>query len=240
LTEQVAWGIFQKATICAKPNNYLTFQLKQMAKKSKKKSPEVLEVTLPEGFGEFFTPIAIILSAIVISISIIYTGSKLTADGETLGAKEETVAQEETQTEDQGDQQQAQTPPEEGTFETFTQYDTERCEEDGKPMVFLFSTTWCPHCQWISDTFDSWAKDNSDKISAYHWEVDINDDTLTEEEESEIPSEHQEIFEKFNPNGSIPTFVFGCEYARVGNGYEAEDDLDKERESFNAVVDKLI
>jgi thiol-disulfide isomerase/thioredoxin len=219
-----------------------------MPKKSKKKSSskkkqesQVLEVTLPEGFGEFFTPIAIILSAIIISVSIIYAGSKLSSDGVTLGAQEE--KNEDTDNKENTGQEQAQPegPGEEvGTLATFTEYDTDKCTEDGKPQVFLFTTTWCPHCSWIKDTFDSWAKDNSDKIAAYHWEVDTNDNTLTDEVENEVPSQHQEIFETFNPNGSIPTFVFGCKYGRVGNGYEQQDDLDKERESFDTVLEELL
>jgi thiol-disulfide isomerase/thioredoxin len=213
-------------------------------KKSKKKKddPQVLEVTLPEGFGEFFTPIAIILSAILISVSIIYTGSKLTDDGTTLGAENKQTTDESS--DDSADSAEntgtESTVAEVGSFETFTEYDTEKCEEDGKPLVILFSTTWCPHCTWIKDTFDNWAKNNQDKIAAYHWELDTKNNTLTDEEESEIPKEHNDIFDKFNPNGSIPTFVFGCKYGRVGNGYEQEDDLEKEKATFNKVVDKLL
>jgi thiol-disulfide isomerase/thioredoxin len=216
---------------------------KKGSKKSNQDAPQVLEVTLPEGFGEFFTPIAIILGAIIVSVSIIYTGSRLTQDGVTLGEKdqkdEQTADNNGNDAQDNGGNA-GSTVAEVGTFETFTEYDSDICEEDGKPMVFLFSTTWCPHCSWIKDTFDNWAKDNSDKIAAYHWEVDINDNTLTSKEESEVPAEHTEIFEKYNPGGSIPTFVFGCKYARVGNGYEAEDDLGKEKETFNTVMEELL
>src|SRR3990172_10780878 len=52
---------------------------------------------------------------------------------------------------------------------------------DGRPVIRLFSTTWCPHCQWIKETYERVAKEYADagKIVAYHWELDINDDTLT-------------------------------------------------------------
>ncbi|MBU1200594.1 thioredoxin family protein [Patescibacteria group bacterium] len=125
-------------------------------------------------------------------------------------------------------------------FETFDEYDSEICREDGKPVVYLFSTTWCSHCVWIKDTFDDWASENVDGVVAYHWQVDTGDNTLTEEVETGMPEEHRAVYEKFNPAGSIPTFVFGCRYSRVGNGYEQEDDLDKEMESFDKVVGEII
>ncbi|MBU1070847.1 thioredoxin family protein [Patescibacteria group bacterium] len=121
-------------------------------------------------------------------------------------------------------------------FETFTEYDSEVCREDGKPVVYLFSTTWCSHCVWIKDTFDDWASENVDGVVAYHWQVDTGDNTLTEEVETGMPEEHRAVYEKFNSAGSIPTFVFGCRYVRVGNGYEREDDLDKEIESFDKIL----
>ncbi len=118
----------------------------------------------------------------------------------------------------------------------------EICTEDGKPVVYLFSTTWCPHCTWVGETFDNLVKGYVDagKIVAYHWELDINDDTLTSAKESSIPSAHQAVYQEFNPGGSIPTFVFGCKYFRVCNGYEAQDDLASEVMEFEAIINDLI
>ena len=48
------------------------------------------------------------------------------------------------------------------------------------------------------------------------------------------------IFKEFNPQGSIPTFVFGCKYYRVGNGYEQQDDKAAEEAEFRAVFDELV
>ena len=112
------------------------------------------------------------------------------------------------------------------------------CKEDGKPVVYLFSTTWCPHCQWIQDTFDKTvaAAVAAGKIKAYHWELDTNDNTLTSQKETQIPEDQMAIYNEFNPGGSIPTFVFGCKYFRVGNGYESSKDLAKEAAEFNAVI----
>jgi len=118
----------------------------------------------------------------------------------------------------------------------------EICTEDGKPVVYLFSTTWCPHCVWVNDTFNSVAKEYVDagKIKAYHWEIDTNDDVLTSEKETVVPAEHLAIYREFNPNGSIPTFVFGCKYSRIGNGHERQNDLDAEAAEFRALIDSMI
>ena len=112
--------------------------------------------------------------------------------------------------------------------------------EDGKPVVILFSTTWCPHCKWIKETFDNVAKEYDGQIAAYHWELDTKDNTLTDETETNIPAEHMALYQEFNPRGSIPTYVFGGKYYRIGNGYERSDDLEAEAEEFRAVIEALI
>src|SRR3989338_219549 len=113
---------------------------------------------------------------------------------------------------------------------------------EGKPKVYLFSTTWCPHCKWVKDTFDKVAIEygQQGKIAPNHWEIDTGDDTLTFEEEKSVPEEDMAIFKEFNPQGSIPTFVFGCKYYRVGNGYEQQDDKAAEEAEFRAVFDELV
>jgi thiol-disulfide isomerase/thioredoxin len=113
---------------------------------------------------------------------------------------------------------------------------------DGKPVIRLFSTTRCPHCVWIKPTFDRVAGEYADagKIAAYHWELDIGDNTLTPEIETEAPASEQAAFLKFNPRSSVPTFVFGGKYYRIGNGYEWEQDLGKEEAEFRAVIEELI
>jgi len=112
----------------------------------------------------------------------------------------------------------------------------------GKPIIRLFSTTWCPHCVWIKPTFDRVAKEYADagKIVAYHWELDTGDNTLTSQVETAVPASEQAIYQKFNPQGSIPTFVFGGKYWRIGNGYEQQQDLALEEKEFRAVIDELI
>ena len=118
----------------------------------------------------------------------------------------------------------------------------ELCAEDGKPLVILFSTTTCPHCKWIKNTFDKVAKEYSEggKISAYHWEMDTGDNTLTPETESSIPDEHADMFWSYSPKGGVPTFVFGCKYYRVGNAYESQNDLEAEERDFRNVIGLLL
>lgn len=136
-------------------------------------------------------------------------------------------------------------PPEQGpsigTFQSLL-LDDGICTEDGKPIIRMYTTTWCPHCTWIKDTFDSTIQEYVDagKVVAHHWELDTNDDTLTSEVEDEIPDSEIDVYETFNPRGTIPTYVFGCKYYRVGNGYERQDDLGAEAEEFKEVMDALI
>lgn len=142
----------------------------------------------------------------------------------------------------QPQQPQPSGPPVVGELMTFNDsgYDIEL--QDGKPVIRLFSTTWCPHCVWVKETFDKVAKEYVDagKIVAHHWEVDTQDDTLTEEVETEVPASEMAVYREFNPGGSIPTFIFGGRYHRVGNGYENEDDLAAEEAEFRAVIEILL
>jgi thiol-disulfide isomerase/thioredoxin len=116
------------------------------------------------------------------------------------------------------------------------------CTQDGKPIIRLFSTTWCPHCKWITGTYESTVQKYVDegKIVAHHWELDIKDDTLTSEDEGEVPESEEDLFVNFNPQQSIPTFVFGCKYYRTGNGYETEGNLLAEEAEFEYVIERLI
>lgn len=135
-------------------------------------------------------------------------------------------------------------PDENKTYEikTFTETDNEICKEDGKPVIILFSTTWCPHCVWIKDTFETTVNEyvTRGKIVARHWELDIGDDTLTEETESGVPEADASLYAEFNPDRFVPAFVFGCKYYRIGNGFEKDGDLEAEKEEFVAVIETLL
>ena len=115
----------------------------------------------------------------------------------------------------------------------------EICMEDGKPIIRLFSTTTCPHCNWIKEEFDSVVEEYVDKglMKGYHWQLDSGDNTLTAEVEAKIPKNELEVFKKYNPGSTVPTFVFGCKYYRIGNAY---DDLELEKEEFKKIINELV
>jgi thiol-disulfide isomerase/thioredoxin len=113
----------------------------------------------------------------------------------------------------------------------------------GKPVIRLFVTTWCPHSNYIVDTYYRVAKEYADagKIVACLWEVDTGDDLMTPAPERVLPPSEQAVFDRFNPVNSIPTFVFGGKYYRVGNAYEHQSNgLQLEEAEFRAVIEELI
>lgn len=172
-----------------------------------------------------------ILWSIILIISIILLASLLTCGFR--GCKEKVQS---TETE-QAEQQLLQAGLKDGTFTTTGDA---LCTENGKPIVILFSTTWCPHCKWIKDTFDSTVKSYGDSIAAYHWELDTQDNTLTDDVETSVPQNLAAYYQKYNPEGYVPSFVFGCEYSRIGNGYEKEANLTAEENEFRRMIDMLI
>ncbi len=125
---------------------------------------------------------------------------------------------------------------------TFTDTGDPVCTVNGRPVIRLYSTTWCPHCKWIKDTFDQTAKKYvaQGKIVAYHWEMDTLDNTLTDAVESSIPESESDVYKKYDPDGGVPTFVFGCRYVRIGNGYEGQRDLETEKKEFEDTIDSLL
>ena len=120
--------------------------------------------------------------------------------------------------------------------------DAKICTQDGKPIIREFATTWCPHCKWIKQTYTGVINEYvaQDKIIAHLWNIDIGDDDLTVKKELVVPSVEKAIHKKFNPKSSIPTFVFGCKYVRIGNAFEQQDNLAAEAKEFRAIIDKLV
>lgn len=132
--------------------------------------------------------------------------------------------------------------PAETTTSTFIATGDSLCVEDGKPVIRLYTTSWCPHCAWTKDAFDSVVSEyiKEGKIVAYHWELDTGDDLLTEEKENKVPQSEMLAFSKYDPQGGVPAFVFGCKFVRIGNGYEMQNDLKAEEAEFRAIIEGLI
>ena len=171
-----------------------------------------------------------LISFLLLSSAFLQLQRPTGALGESTPADAEVVVDEEVDEEE--------VPPV-GGFASFDEVEGEICRQDGKPIIRLFSTTGCSYCARIKDTFDSVVKEyvKAGKIVAYHWEFDIGDDSLTPEKEGGVPASEEAVYLRFNPQGYVPAFVFGCKYSRVGLAYE---DLEAEAADFRAVIDKLL
>ncbi len=123
---------------------------------------------------------------------------------------------------------------------SFTTLDRTLCLQDGKPIIREFATSWCPHCAWIKPVYQQVVKEYGDKIIAYQWEVDEGNDLLTEALEFEVPASEMNVFKTFNPQQTIPTFVFGCKYMRIGNAFEEQNDKEAEAREFRSIIDKIL
>ncbi|MCX6740959.1 MAG: thioredoxin family protein [Candidatus Parcubacteria bacterium] len=129
-----------------------------------------------------------------------------------------------------------------GQAGTFTEVSEPVCTENGKPIIYMFSTSWCPHCAWARPLFADAVKSYvaQGKIVAHDWELDTYDDTLTSAKETSVPADANALYEKYNPAGSIPTFIFGCKYYRIGTGNEKTGDKAAETQEFKQLIDKLL
>ncbi len=126
---------------------------------------------------------------------------------------------------------------------TFTDSgNTDVCVIEGKPIIRMYSATYCPHCEWVAPAFDEVVQEYvaQEKIVAMHWELDVKDDILTPLDENAVPELEYTVFKSFNSKGSIPTFVFGCKYYRIGTAFEQEDNLEGEKQQFREFIEKTI
>lgn len=129
------------------------------------------------------------------------------------------------------------------SFPTFYKSGFEVCTNDeGKPVILLFSSSTCSHCEWGGEIFDFIVKYYvaTGRIEAHHYDVNTEDDLLTEETETRIPPEHLRLKEHGDPEGLVPYFNFGCKYERIGNGYERVDDSVGEAAEMRQVIETLI
>lgn len=126
---------------------------------------------------------------------------------------------------------------------SFSELNLDICTNDeGKPIIRLFSTTTCPHCTWIKDTYSNTVMEyvNAGYIQAHLWEVDQRYDYLTSIRTGTIPTSEIQIFRTYNERGSVPTYVFGCKYYRIGNAFSSQNDLVAEEAEFRRVIEAVI
>lgn len=139
--------------------------------------------------------------------------------------------------------QNAKTFDQDKKFPTFKTSEDSICSNsEGKPVIILFTRIGCSFCEWISETYDSTVMEYIEMglIEAHHYDMTTKDDLLTPEKETEIPEEHQKLFDRDNPERSTPNFVFGCKYRRLGLGYFSQDDLFAEEMEMRQVIDFLL
>lgn len=116
------------------------------------------------------------------------------------------------------------------TLGGFLVTDEEICSEKGKPLVYFFGSSTCPHCAWEKPIMNKVAEKFKGVIN-YHENFDNRDD-------SEVFLRYSQI----NP-GYVPFLVLGCKYVRVGSGENqgaTKEEAEKsEEEALTAILCKL-
>jgi len=105
-------------------------------------------------------------------------------------------------------------PQYETTVGDFLVLEDEICTEDGKPIVYYFGASGCPHCVWEHPIIQAVAAEFGDQIS-FH-------DLMDKQEEMEVFQKYIDI-----NGGGIPFIVLGCKYVRVGSGERAGEEQEK-------------
>lgn len=110
------------------------------------------------------------------------------------------------------------------TIGNFTITSNPPCLEKGKPTIYYFGSSSCPHCQWEHPIIKK-ATDKFSGLISFHDNMDTQNDL--------------EIFTKYNDfhSGYIPFLVFGCKYVRLGSGESVGEA--QEEENLTALICKL-
>jgi len=116
--------------------------------------------------------------------------------------------------------------PERETIGNFLVSGEDVCKEDGKPVVYFFGHSGCPHCLWEHPIFENVTANFTDFISVHD-----NFDNFTADEE---------VFSLFSPRGYVPTIVLGCKFYRVGSGENQGEKEEEAKEEEAKVLTALI
>jgi thiol-disulfide isomerase/thioredoxin len=86
---------------------------------------------------------------------------------------------------------------------------------EGRPVVYFFGTTWCPHCAWERPIFRNITEMFSDFIDVKMTDIDVSQ-----------PPVEMSIFSHYSPKGDIPVIIIGGKYFRVGSGENISKDTE--------------
>ncbi|HOI60077.1 MAG TPA: thioredoxin family protein [Candidatus Pacearchaeota archaeon] len=84
--------------------------------------------------------------------------------------------------------------------------------EDGKPVVFLFASSTCPHCEWEKPVLKAVLDQFEDQVI-----YKVREDT----------TEDQDVYNQFG-SGGVPLVVLGGKYYREGAGENFGEEKEKE------------
>lgn len=108
----------------------------------------------------------------------------------------------------------------------------ENSKIEGKPLVYFFGVTTCPHCTWerpvfvdATSKFGTWKNLREGDLSDASFESDyitVKATEIDKESNSDIV-----VFQHYSPEGKIPLIIFGGKYYRAGSG----ENLDVEQET---------
>lgn len=108
--------------------------------------------------------------------------------------------------------------------------DQEMCSVDGKPSVYFYGTSTCPHCAFLKPYFKEAVEKFGDMLDVHAWyELDITPD---------VPEEDMVLMAKYNPQGYVPIIILGCKAYRIGTVHE-QDQPKLEEQEIRAVLCKL-
>lgn len=101
----------------------------------------------------------------------------------------------------------------------------EVCLENGKPIIYYFGGSFCPHCQWEHPVIEKTTKKFAGLIS-------LHDNMDKQGVDDEVFNKYRDI-----NGGGVPFLVFGCKYVRVGSG--ENDGEAVEEKNLTAILCKL-
>ena len=116
----------------------------------------------------------------------------------------------------------------ESTIGNFLVTEDEICQENDKPIIYMFGYSGCPHCTWEHPIFE--------KVVAKFGALIALHDNMDKMDKQEADGEIFQQYSQIN-QGEVPFLVLGCRYARVGSGERAGEAA--EEKNLTALICKL-